>query len=180
MHFFSTISVKRLSESVFVVSQDMNSKADLLQEGYVWYKRVVRNTVRNGSGYNQMASRNGGEGFWLDGSGHNVKMWSPIFRVNLLYNTASHLFTYSLWQFYVNRSWKEAASISIQKREAMSLLLNLAMHGSYCNEYFANGVTYDVTFCFVDYFWPLSASSWIYRYHPKPPPETFKTNNVIL
>lgn len=47
---------------------------------------------------------------------------------------------------------------SIQNREAMSLILNSAMHGPCYSGSFANDVKYDVTFHFVVEFWPLSAS----------------------
>lgn len=44
---------------------------------------LLENQVRKGSGDNQMTARNRREGFWLDGSDHNVIMWSLIFRVFL-------------------------------------------------------------------------------------------------
>lgn len=62
--------------------------------------------------------------------------------------------------WHVNRSRKDASYIpSIQNGEAISLMLNSAVHGPCCGGSFANGVEYDVTFRFVIEFWPLSAFS---------------------
>lgn len=66
---------------------------------------------------------------------------------------------------------------SIQNGEAISLMLNSAVHGPCCGGRFANGVEYDVTFRFVIEFWPLSAFSWIYRCHSSPPPDV--VNDIV-
>nr|XP_034303410.1 uncharacterized protein LOC117681746 isoform X2 [Crassostrea gigas] len=190
-----------ISESVFVrmcqivgTSQQVAIRREMDDIG-----EMVERRVKPYYGIMRMVSGSHREGFRLKGSDLDVMYWPNNHRVIMdmsqseYYNTANTTLIlsdssesppgFTLLQLLTPPRYSDVQSTCVRMNDRVYIsssiwrqltcsvvFPNSTVHGP-CGSGVRVGVEYDNAYCFVSDFWPVSASSWIYRCHSWPHPK---------